>query len=168
MKLLEIEESNSKLFYVAYMNNMRALVSIFDKLLPKSCFIQLPGDEIIEKKHGNIKMLTAAKESADLSKRTTRKWPGLGPNVFEIDYGALSEAYKKPDAEPHDMPHNELTSEIEVKNTDHHKSIIKARNKYYQDFKVRFEASIKDIIAKYDELRKEEYRFTNYWNQNLH
>lgn len=68
------------------MNNMRALIAVFDKLLPKSVFIQLPGDEIIEKKHGNIKMLTAAKESADLSKRTTRKWPGLGPNVFEIDY----------------------------------------------------------------------------------
>ena len=81
------------------MNNMRSLISVFDKLLPKTVFIQLPGDEIIEKKHGNIKMLTAAKESADLSKRTTRKWPGLGPNVFEIDYGKLSDAYKKEDAE---------------------------------------------------------------------
>jgi len=28
-------------------------------------------------------------ESADLSKRTTRKWPGLGPNVFIVDYAAL-------------------------------------------------------------------------------
>jgi hypothetical protein len=28
-------------------------------------------------------------ESADLSKRVTRKWPGLGPNVFVVDYAAL-------------------------------------------------------------------------------
>jgi hypothetical protein len=152
------------------MNNMRSLIAVFDKLLPKTCFIQLPGDEIIEKKHGNIKMLTAAKESADLSKRTTRKWPGLGANVFEIDFGALSEAYKKPEIEgsaPPEMPINEITSEIEVKNTDHHKAIIKARNKYYQDFKVRFQASIKEVMVRYDELRKEEVRFTIYWNQNL-
>jgi hypothetical protein len=149
------------------MNNMRSLISIFDKLLPKTVFIQLPGDEIIEKKHGNIKMLTAAKESADLSKRTTRKWPGLGQNVFEIDYGKLSDAYKSEEvegAEKPPMPENELTFEIEVMNTDHHKAIIKARNKYYQDFKVRFEESIKETMAKYDELRKEEHRFTNYWN----
>jgi len=38
----------------------------------------LPGDEIVEKKHANIKMLTAQMESADLSKRKMRKWPGLG------------------------------------------------------------------------------------------
>ena len=40
----------------------------------------LPGDEIVEKKHANIKMLTAQMESADLSKRSMRKWPGLGAN----------------------------------------------------------------------------------------
>ena len=112
-------------------------------------------------------MLTAAKESADLSKRSTRKWPGLGANVFEIDFGALSEVYKKPEVEgsaPPEMPRNEITSEIEVKNTDQHKAIIKARNRYYQDFKVRFQASIKEVMVKYDELRKEEVRFTIYWN----
>jgi hypothetical protein len=94
MNFLEIEESKSGDFYIAYLNNIRSIISIFDKLLPKSCFIQLPGDEIIEKKHGNIKRLTAAKESADLSKRVMRAWPGLGANVFEIDYGEINEAYK--------------------------------------------------------------------------
>ena len=34
-------------------------------------------------------------ESADLSKKLTRKWPGLGPNVFEVDYGAMFEEYKE-------------------------------------------------------------------------
>lgn len=59
MNLLTIEESKSKVFYTAYLNNTRALIKIFDKLLPKSAFIMLPGDEITEKKHANIKILTA-------------------------------------------------------------------------------------------------------------
>jgi hypothetical protein len=49
----------------------------------------LPGDEIVEKKHANIKKLTAQMTSADLSKRATRKWPGLGPNIFLIDLANL-------------------------------------------------------------------------------
>lgn len=93
--MLTHEEETSQVFYTAYLNNMRSLIAIFDKLLPKSDFIMLPGDEIVEKKHANIKILTAQMESADLSKRTTRKWPGLGPNVFNVDYGDLFEEFKE-------------------------------------------------------------------------
>lgn len=95
MNLLTIEEENSQKFYVAYLNNVRALITIFDKLLPKKDFIKLPGDEIVEKKHANVKMLTATMTNADLSRRTTRKWPGLGPNVFEVDYANLFPAYSE-------------------------------------------------------------------------
>lgn len=94
MNLLTIEETNSKKFQTAYLNNIRALIAIFDRLIPKTDFIQLPGDEVIEKKHANIKILTAQIEAADISKRTTRKWPGLGPSVFEVDYAELFEQYK--------------------------------------------------------------------------
>merc|ERR1711934_1184552 len=94
VQLLTIEEELSQQFFTAYLNNVRALIKIFDALLPKAAFIMLPGDEIVEKKHANIKMLTAQMESADLSKRATRKWPGLGPSVFEVDYAALFEEYK--------------------------------------------------------------------------
>lgn len=59
LNLLTVEEETSQLFHLAYLNNVRALVAIFDKLIPKSDFIMLPGDEIVEKKHANIKMLTA-------------------------------------------------------------------------------------------------------------
>jgi hypothetical protein len=59
VELLNIEEDQSQTFFVAYLNNVRALIKIFDHLLQKSSFIMLPGDEIVEKKHGNIKMLTA-------------------------------------------------------------------------------------------------------------
>lgn len=47
------------MFYTAFINNIRTLIHVFDRLLPKSAFIKLPGDEIVEKKHANIKILTA-------------------------------------------------------------------------------------------------------------
>jgi len=64
-------------------------------------------------------------ESADLSKRLTRKWPGLGSSVFEVDYANLFEEYKDvgaaadgeekpPTREEQD---NEIAKEIEVGNT---------------------------------------------------
>jgi len=57
--LLTIEETRSGEFYTAYLNNVRALIRIFDSLVPRDSFIMLPGDEIVEKKHANIKTLTA-------------------------------------------------------------------------------------------------------------
>jgi hypothetical protein len=144
MDLLMIEEGNSGKYYTAYLNNLRALISVFDKLIPASAFIMLPGDEIVEKKHGNIKTLTAQMESADLSKRVTRKWAGLGDNVFKIDYSELLGEAKAEgeEAAAEEKPTNEIIGEIEVKNTPQHKQIIKARDEYYQVYKKRFEASI--------------------------
>jgi hypothetical protein len=46
----------------------------------------LPGDEIVEKKHKNIKHLMAMEQNTDLSKRATRKFPGLGSNIFRVDF----------------------------------------------------------------------------------
>lgn len=59
VELLTIEEELSQQFLAVYMNNIRSLIKVFDRLLPKSAFIMLPGDEIVEKKHANIKLLTA-------------------------------------------------------------------------------------------------------------
>jgi hypothetical protein len=60
-----------------------------------------------------------------------------------------------------------LTEEVELLNTPHHKSIIKARNENYDKFKQRFLHSIKDIMHRFDEDRKEELRFNSYWGHNL-
>lgn len=174
VQLLTVEEEYSQQYFTAYLNNVRALIKIFDSLLPKSAFIMLPGDEIIEKKHANIKMLTAQMQSADLSKRKTRKWPGLGEPPFKVDYEKLFPQYKAegeevPPANPPagDEKSNEITAEIEVQNSDQHKMIIKARNEFYLAFKSRFEQSIQDIMSQYDEYRKEEHRFSDYWATNL-
>lgn len=92
--MLDVEQDYSQEFYHAYLNNMRCLVKIYDCLLYKEDFIMLPGDEIVEKKHQNIKMLTAQSQKQDLSKRSTRKWPGLGSTVFDVDFANLFEHYK--------------------------------------------------------------------------
>lgn len=36
MELLEIEENTSQAFYVAFLNNIRALIKIYDRLVQKN------------------------------------------------------------------------------------------------------------------------------------
>lgn len=70
------------------------LVFLFNNLVYKENFILLPGDEVIEKKHKNIKHLIAMERNEDLSRRETRTFPGLGACVFKIDFAKLfPEAY---------------------------------------------------------------------------
>ena len=94
LRMIDIEQDLSLEFHAAYLNNLRGLVRIYDCLFYKEDFIMLPGDEIVEKKHQNIKTLTAQAQKQDLSKRATRKWPGLGPCIFEVDFGTLFDQYK--------------------------------------------------------------------------
>lgn len=54
-----------------------------------------------------------------------------------------------------------------VQNTAHHKAIIKARNEHYSQFRTRFQASSKRIMAKFDAERRDELRFNAYWAGNL-
>lgn len=138
INLLDIEQDQSQNFYVAYLNNVRALIKLFDGLVYREDFIMLPGDEIVEKKHKNIKLLTAAAQNTDLSKRPTRKWPGLGPNIFKVDFSQFDEyknignegdeAQNRPNsgsAQPAEIAQNEINTEVEVQNTPHHKAIVK-------------------------------------------
>ena len=144
----------------------------------------LPGDEIVEKKHKNIKHLMAMEKNTDLSKRATRKFPGLGQNIFRVDfekqfsavYGSttslnVDDVTSRPGSGvksvQDELPENEITSEIEIQNTTHHKAIIKSRNENYIQFKQRFQESLNEIMAKFDGERKEEIRFNQYWNENL-
>lgn len=95
MNLLEIEENQSQVFNTVFLNNVRALILVFDKLLPKESFIKLPGDEIVEHKHPNIKLLTAMMNDSNLSRKPTKKWPGLGANPFTVDYAKMFDNYKQ-------------------------------------------------------------------------
>lgn len=66
-----------------------------------------------------------------------------------------------------DQIQNELASQVEVQNTNHHKSIVRARNDNYGEFKTRFQKSLDYVMSKFDEERKEEVRFQEYWSENL-
>jgi len=57
-------------------------------------------------------------ESADLSKRLTRKWPGLGDNVFKIDFASLmggESGEGEEESQEVEKETNEIISEVEVK-----------------------------------------------------
>ena len=141
MDLIDIEQNYSQKFYVAYLNNIRALILLFNNLVYKENFILLPGDEVIEKKHKNIKHLIAMERNEDLSRRETRSFPGLGASVFKIDfaklfpasYGATVEENSGHGAEK-EVPivQNEINTDLTVKNTAYHKHIVKARNETYE------------------------------------
>ena len=207
MNLLEIEQGISTQFFTAYLNNTRSFIKLFDGVIYKEQFIMLPGDEIVEKKHKNVKHLIAMERSEELSKRPTRKFPGLGNSIFQIDfakqfssvYGGGEEeeekAYESKDTRPgsskagkrppspktkdkarpssptqsvkSEIQDNEISAEVEVQNTLHHKAIIKARNENYLVFKKRFQVSVNEVMTKFDEERKEETRFQQYWDENL-
>ncbi len=119
----------------------------------------------------------AMERNEDLSRRDTRSFPGLGACVFKIDFSKLSpEAYaQQPDSgatqtvppTAPEVPQNEINTELAVKNTAHHKMIIKARNESYDLFKARFNVSVQRILQKFDSDRQEEFRFNLYWQQNL-
>ena len=153
MNLIDIEQTNSLQFYKTYLSHVRALIKLFDSLIYKEHFILLPGDEIVEKKHKNVKHLMAMAQNTDLSKSKTRKYPGLGPNKFKVDFekqfgyseqrvGSPSTAEVKEEIEA-----NEINTDVEIQNTPHHKAIVKARNEHYMEFIKRFTASMHHIMS---------------------
>lgn len=95
--MFDLEQEWSQKFYIAFLNNFRAMVAIFDRVLNKEHFIAMPGDECSEKKHMNIRKLMAMEQNQDLSKREMRKFPGLGYPVFYlIDLEKLNPNYVAP------------------------------------------------------------------------
>lgn len=85
VKLVDLEIEKSNEFYVAYLNNLRALLKLYNCIVYKEHFIHLPGDDIVVKKKLNIKVLTAKYQGKDLTTQPKRKWKGLGKNPFKVD-----------------------------------------------------------------------------------
>ena len=111
------------LFYNGFLNHFRGFIKVYDGMIIKEDYIMLPGDEIVEKKHQNIKVLTAMQMKQDIAKKDKRKWPPVGPNLFIIDYGSLFDNYKefKQDPTEENTVSNELSGEVEILNTEQHK-----------------------------------------------
>jgi hypothetical protein len=154
----------------------------------KEHIINLPGDEIVIKKKLNIRVLTAKYQGKDLTTQQTRKWKGLGPNPFNVDltqYDSFAEFVKQEENKAPEEPEkgkdkdkgkkgeeeppkiNEISDDIEIENTPHHKAVIKCRDEYFNKFTGRFKASFDRIMQKYDDIREEEENFNEYWDKNL-
>lgn len=87
--LFDIEQNTSLQFYTAYLSNVRALILLYNNVIYKENFILLPGDEITEKKHKNVRHLMAMERNDDMSRREMRLFPGCGACVFKIDFSKL-------------------------------------------------------------------------------
>jgi hypothetical protein len=139
MALLEIEQGQSLKFYTAYLNNTRALLCLFNLVIYKEHFIVLPGDEVVEKKHKNVKHLMAMEKQQDTQRKDTRVFSGLGPCIFKIDFAKLSPEYGETGSTQEEkVVSNEINTDVTVKNTQHHKMVVKARNESYELFRSRF------------------------------
>lgn len=88
--LFDIEQNTSLQFYAAYLSNVRALILLYNNVIYKENFIMLPGDEITEKKHKNVRHLMAMERNDDMSRREMRSFPGCGVCVFKIDFSKLT------------------------------------------------------------------------------
>lgn len=173
--MFDIEQNTSLQFYSAYLSNVRALILLFNNVIYKEHFILLPGDEITEKKHKNVRHLMAMERNDDMSRREMRNFPGCGACVFKIDFSKLQADMNASPADSgatnmqtdsdngKQIPVNEINTEVSVKNTQHHKMIIKARNESYELYKTRFNVSVMRIMQKFDNDRLEEHRFNAYW-----
>ena len=65
---------------------MKALLRIYSSLYKKDNFILLPGDEVSEKKHKNVKTLFKEKNKlGDPAKKHVRFWKGFIKNPFNVD-----------------------------------------------------------------------------------
>ena len=99
-----------------------------------------------------------------MSRRETRVFSGLGPCIFKIDFTKLSKEYGETGGcQDERIIQNEINTDVTIKNTPHHKMIIKARNESYEMFKSRFTVSVQRIMQMYDSDRLEETRFNQYW-----
>jgi len=74
---------------------------------------------------------------------------------------------KTPDVPAPAVVQNELNTELMIKNTPHHKQIVKARNQHYTLYKARFEESVTKIFQRFDADRADEVKFNAYWQQSL-
>ena len=94
---LAIKNNEDRILSLVRVNLL--LATVFLKRVPLGDNgITLGTEEVsVEKKHKNIKHLMAMDANTDLSKRATRKFPGIGPSIFQVDFEKQFAAYRNID-----------------------------------------------------------------------
>ncbi len=162
---------------------------MYASLYHKGHFILLPGDEVSEKKHKNVKALYKEKNKmGDPAKKHVRIWKGFGKNPFNVDLFALaSYAGLKPEGwqpeEKSDTPtppapkeqkkgqpkqaaqpdSDEMLQESETPNTLHHKALMRSRTEIFRRYVEKFQHNYEGVMEYYDEQRLEENKHQLNW-----
>ena len=174
-KLIGILKTNSQKFFMSILNNTKADIQIYSSLLFNEDYILLPGDDVSQKKHLNIKNLVVQREKEGgyverTNRGATEKWRGLPKAAFEIDYSSRPE-FKKPEnpaSPPEEKKHEvEMTEEIQSIKTSYHKAMVKQRDESFKRFKAFFDERIAKYFATYDAHRVAEYKFKESWERNV-
>ncbi len=176
-KLLDILRSNAQKYFRTVLNTTHAGLTIYSSLLFNDDFILLPGDDVSEKKHLNIKNLMVQHEKEGgyverTNRGTVEKWKGLPKGAFDVDFASRPE-YKKPvpegEAPPEEKKHDEssLTDPIESIKTGYHKMLIKQRDESFKRFKTFFDERLGRYFATYDGHRTAEFKFKESWEKNV-
>ena len=169
-----------------YLNNLKALLKIYASLYNKGHFILLPGDEVSEKKHKNVKALYKEKNKmGDPNKKHIRVWKGFVKNPFNVDLfnlpnyaGLKPEGWAPPEFKSETPPPapkdpkksqakqpaaaadtDEMLNESETPNTIHHKTLMRSRTEIFKRYVEKFQHNYEMIIEFYDEQRLEENKY---------
>jgi len=189
-------EENSEVYMKKVLNTTKADLVIYSSLLFHEDFMVLPGDDIAEKKHMNIKKLMIQKEKGGYIESNNRgaleKWKGLPKKAFKIDYQSLPE-YKIEDAESEQIieevkkevkkeikkdakkeskkeePEEDpnFTEELKSIKTIYHRALIKQRNESFKNFKNLFDEKVNKYFTLYNSHRTPEYKFKESWDKNV-
>ena len=172
-KLLECLRVDSKKYFLTVLNTTSSNIYIYSALFFHEDFILLPGDDVSEKKHLNIKNLMVQREKeGGYVERTNRglleKWKGLPKKAFEVDFTNRPE-FKKEDKQEEEKkePGEENTEAIESIKTSYHKILIKQRDESFKRFKLFFDEKLKKYFAVYDAHRVAELKFKESWEKNV-
>jgi len=92
--IMEVDSRGNK-FFACLLNNTQALINLFEGLLIREDFINLPGDEVFQKQHKGFKELLVQKEKSDTTEKSKRgmieKYPGLLLSSLQLDYSKRKE-----------------------------------------------------------------------------
>ena len=171
-KLLTALRSNSQKYFATLLNTTHSGLLIYSSMLFNDDFILLPGDDVSEKKHLNVKNLMVQREKeGGYVERTNRglmeKWKGLPKAAFEIDFTVRPE-YKKPESTEEEKKAEEgMTEPVESIKTSYHKILVKQRDESFKRFKLFFDEKLNKYFAVYDANRTAEYKFKESWDKNV-
>lgn len=146
----------SQQFTQKLLNNTQALLTIYDNLFIKEDFIQLPGDEVEEKKRTNIKRLARKKLTGKLSEGAgvrgyITELPGLDLNLIKFP----------------EEPEGTTTPKIRSYKNIGQRELIKCRNEMFESYSLLFSTKVYEYDRIFKELLEDELKWSINWQTSV-